>query len=60
MVITDGKTVYSVRITDKDSNSIEVKVKKLTKGTIYQYTISGISKKGKNQYVTLKGKFKAE
>ena len=47
------------RIIEKDSDSIEVKVSKLTLGKKYTYKISGVSAKGTNSYKTISGTFVA-
>lgn len=52
----DG-TDMALRIKEKDSDSIEIKVKKLTAGTEYQYKITGITRKGSTKKVTVKGNF---
>ncbi len=59
VTISDGSRNYSVRITDYDNDEIEVYVKGLTRGKTYNYTISGLAKAGTNNFVTLKGSFKA-
>ena len=46
-------------IIDRDSDDIEVKVKKLKYGKKYRYKISGIKKRGASKYTTIKGTFKA-
>lgn len=60
VTISDGKTNYVVRILEKDSDGIEVKVKKLTIGKKYTYKISGVRIKGNSAYQTISGTFKAK
>ncbi len=57
--ITDGKKKYSVKITEKNRKELEVKVKKLKKGKVYQFTITGIRKKGDTKYTKISGSFVA-
>ena len=57
--ITDGSKEYVRSIKDRDNDEIEVSVKKLKKGKVYQYTISGIKKKGDKKYTTISGTFRA-
>ena len=59
VTITDGSKNYVTRIIEKDSDSIEVKVSKLTLGKKYTYKISGVSAKGANSYKTISGTFVA-
>ena len=59
VTITDGSKNYVTRIKEKDSDSIEVKVSKLTLGKKYTYKISGVSTKGANSYKTISGTFVA-
>ena len=59
VVITDGKKEYQVKITEKDHRELELKVKKLKKGKIYRYKISGICKHGKKSFGTITGTFMA-
>ena len=56
--ITDpaGKNVV-IRIEEKDREGIEVKVKKLTAGKKYSYTITGVARKGSSVYNKLIGTF---
>ena len=49
---------YEVKITDKDDDDIEFKVKGLKAGKKYTYKISGIRKKGNKKYTTVKGSFR--
>ncbi len=44
-----GKNVV-IRIEEKDREGIEVKVKKLTAGKKYSYTITGVARKGSSAY----------
>lgn len=60
VTISDGKKNYVVRIVEKDNDSITVKVKKLTYGKKYNYTISGIRVKGNTAYTSEKGVFTAK
>ena len=53
-----GKT-YTCRITDRDSDEIEVRVQGLKRGTTYTVTVSGVRLKGKTQYQTITKTFKA-
>ena len=55
VTITDGKTSYVVRIKEKDNDSIELKVKKMTVGKKYTYKITGVKVKGNNSYQTITG-----
>ena len=57
--IKAGGKNYALGVKEKDANEITVKVKELTKGKTYSYSISGIRKKGNTKYVTLTGKFVA-
>ncbi len=57
--IFSGKTQYVQRIDEKDRKGIEVKVRKLIKGKIYKYKISGIRKAGDKKYTTISGSFTA-
>ncbi|MBP3875301.1 MAG: hypothetical protein J6E41_06375 [Lachnospiraceae bacterium] len=57
VTITDGSKNYVTRIKEKDSDSIEVKVSKLTIGKKYTYKISGVRIKGANSYKTISGTF---
>ena len=57
--IKNGKKEMVKRIAEKDRNEIEVKVKALTAGKTYTYTITGIARKGTKKYQTLKGTFVA-
>ena len=51
-----GKNVV-IRIEEKDRDGIEVKVKKLTAGKKYTYTITGVARKGSSKYKKVKGTF---
>ena len=57
VTITDGSKNYVTRIKEKDSDSIEVKVSKLTIGKKYTYKISGVRVNGANSYKTISGTF---
>ena len=57
VTITDGSKNYVTRIKEKDSDSIEVKVSKLTIGKKYTYKISGVRVKGANSYKAISGTF---
>ena len=57
VTITDGSKNYVTRIKEKDSDSIEVKVSKLTLGKKYTYKISGVRVNGANSYKTISGTF---
>lgn len=59
VTITDGSKNYVTRIKEKDSDSIEVKVSKLTIGKKYTYKISGVRVNGANSYKTISGTFVA-
>ncbi len=60
VTVTDTEgTVYKTKILEKDRNEIEVKVKALTAGKTYTYTITGIARKGTKKYQTLNGTFVA-
>lgn len=59
VTISDGSRNYVIRIHEREDNEIEVLVRKLKKGSIYKYTISGVRKKGLQKYVVLTGTFKA-
>lgn len=54
----NGKN-YTRYIISKDSDDIEVKVKKLPYGKKIKYTITGVKKKGTSGYKTVKGSFYA-
>lgn len=60
VTITDGKVNYVTRIKERDNDEIEVKVKKLTKGKKYTYTITGVRVKGNSAYTTVTGTFTAK
>jgi len=56
----DGNKI-SLKIKEYDYEEIEVKLtNKLQKGATYTYTITGVSRKGKNSFKTVKGKFVAK
>ena len=57
--IKRGGKEFVRRIDETDRDGVEVKVKKLKKGKIYQYTISGVRKQGDKQDTTLTGSFRA-
>ena len=57
VTITDGSKNYVTRIIEKDKDSIEVKVSKLTIGKKYTYKISGVRVNGANSYKTISGTF---
>ena len=59
VVITDGKKEYQSKITERDRMELELKVKKLKKGKIYRYKISGICKYGDESFGTITGTFMA-
>lgn len=46
-----------IRIEEKDRESVEVKVKKLTAGKKYKYTITGVARKGSSVYKKVTGTF---
>lgn len=60
VTISDGKKNYVVRILEKDSDGIEVRVKTLKKGAKYTYKITGIRVKGNQTYKTVNGTFVAK
>ena len=53
-----GSTNYVSSITGKNSKGVKIRVKKLTMGTTYTVTISGIRKKGTSKYGTVTGTVK--
>ena len=57
--ISDGTTEYVQAIREKNSHTIKVKTGRLEAGKWYDWKISGIRRKGRTRYVTLKGRFKA-
>ena len=59
ITITYGGKNYAVRIIDRDNDNFTVKVRKLTRGRKYNFTISGIRVKGNTTYTTEKGVFTA-
>ena len=58
--ITDGRTNFVTRIDGKDNDSIDVKVKKLTKGKKYTFKVTGVRIKGNTAYTTVTGSFTAK
>ncbi len=50
---------YAKKIQGKDSDSLTVKVKKLTYGATYSYKITGVKNKKGKKYQTVKGSFTA-
>lgn len=50
---------YAKKIQGKDSDSLTVKVKKLTYGATYSYKITGVKNKKGKKYQTVKGTFTA-
>lgn len=59
VTITSGKKHYQIRITEKNRKELEVKVRRLKKGTIYRYQITGIRRYNDKKYVTITGTFMA-
>ena len=59
VTVSDGKKTYKAYITERDNDELEIRVIGLTKGKTYNYTLTGICKKGQTKAVTLKGSFKA-
>lgn len=60
VTITDSsKKNYVVRIVKKGNDSITVKVRKLTIGKTYNFTVSGIRVRGNTGYTSEKGSFVA-
>jgi hypothetical protein len=60
VTITDSsKKNYVVRIVKKGNDSITVKVRKLSLGRKYNFTVSGIRVKGNTTYTRVKGSFVA-
>ncbi len=62
VTISDGKKNYVTSIDDDDDedflkDEVEVKVKKLKKGVMYHYTISGIKKAGDKKFTSISGNF---
>lgn len=58
--VTDSSgNSFSTRITDRDSDDLEVWVGGLTYGNKYKYSISGIKAKGASSYTTIQGTFQA-
>ena len=54
-----GNAQYAVRISDRGRRDAEIRVRKLRKGIVYHYTISGIRKAGDRKYTTIRGSFMA-
>lgn len=59
VTITRNGNNYAKKIKSKDSDELEVKVKKLKYGAIYSYKITGVKNKKGSKYVTVKGTFQA-
>ena len=59
VTVTGGGKTFTTRITDKDSDELEVKVRGLKRGTKYKYTIKGARKNGATSNTTLTGTFVA-
>lgn len=59
VTVTDlnGKA-FTARITERDSDEIEAKVKGLKVGKTYKYKITGIKAKGADNYTSVSGSFK--
>ena len=57
--ILSGNKNYVVRISEYDDDDLEVLVKSLKKGKVYQYRISGIRRKGDTSFTTISGSFTA-
>ena len=57
--ITRGGKNYAKKILSKDSDELEVKVKKLKYGAIYSYKITGVKNKKGTKYRTVTGTFRA-
>lgn len=53
---SSGKT-YSCRITDRDSDDVDIRVTGIDKVGTYTYSISGIRARGASTYTTITGKF---
>lgn len=58
ITVKSGSTNYVSSITGKSSKGVKIRVKKLTMGTTYTVTISGIRKKGTSKYGTVTGTVK--
>ena len=58
ITVKSGSTNYVSSITGKSSKGVKICVKKLTMGTTYTVTISGIRKKGTSKYGTVTGTVK--
>lgn len=59
VTITRNGNNYAKYIISKDSDDLEVKVKKLSQGKKYSYKITGVKKKGTKGYKTVTGTFYA-
>lgn len=59
VTVTTNKKNYAVRIVKKGNDSITVKVRKLSLGRKYNFTVSGIRVKGNTTYTRVKGSFVA-
>ena len=57
--ITRNGSNYARYIKGKDSDELEVKVKKLTYGATYSYRITGVKKRTGSKYQTVTGTFRA-
>lgn len=57
--ITRSGKNYAKKIIKKDSDELEVKVKKLKYGSIYSYKITGVKSKRGKKYQTVTGTFRA-
>ena len=57
--ITDGKKEYVIKREKSDPKELKIKVRKLKKGKVYKFSISGIRVKGKKKYTTITGTFEA-
>lgn len=58
ITVKSGSTNYVSSITGKSGKGVKIRVKKLTMGTTYTVTISGIRKKGTSKYGTVTGTVK--
>ena len=59
VTVINNKKNYTVRIVKKGNDSITVKVRKLSLGRKYNFTVSGIRVKGNTTYTRVKGSFVA-
>ncbi len=57
-IMRNGKN-YAKYIIEKDSDDVDVKVKKLAYGKKYTYKVTGVKKMGTRGYKTVKGSFYA-